>query len=220
VASESSQLAKMTTLEDLIAELGQSPVLGTSSVRRTAQLSRIIPGARFAPIRGNLDTRLRKLDGGSYDAIVLAAAGLRRLGFASRISFTLPATACVPAPGQGIVAIEVREEAKEVRRLLAPVNDPAAAAALEAERVLVQTLGGGCQTPVGALASRVGDDLDFIAAVVSVDGARAVHGRGRGPLREAAAIGARVGRQLIADGADKILADARQVHGLVEGIQP
>ena len=103
-------------IEDLVADLGQSPVVGTGSVRRIAQLTRLIPGARFTPIRGNLDTRLRKLDSGDYDVLVLAAAGLLRLGFASRISLTLPAAACVPAPGQGIVAIEIREGDEDARR--------------------------------------------------------------------------------------------------------
>ena len=94
------------SLESLLSTLGQSPRIGTGSVRRIAQLIRLMPGARFEPIRGNLDTRLRKLDAGEYDALVLAAAGLRRLAFDARISMTLPSDACVPAPGQGIVAME------------------------------------------------------------------------------------------------------------------
>ena len=94
------------TIEELIAALGQHPLFGTGSVRRIAQLTRLMPLARFVNIRGNLDTRLRKLEAGDHDALVLAAAGLKRLGFASRISLTLPATAYVPAPGRGIVAIE------------------------------------------------------------------------------------------------------------------
>src|SRR6185295_9262274 len=97
------------TLESLISALGPSPSIGTGSVRRVAQLMRLFPGARFTGIRGNLDTRLRKLDEGAHDALVLASAGLNRLGFASRISLALPADVCVPAPGQGIVAIEIRE---------------------------------------------------------------------------------------------------------------
>ena len=105
-----------STVDDLVALLGQSPSFGTGSVRRIAQLTRLFPDARFAPIRGNLDTRLRKLDEGAHDAIVLAAAGLRRLGFASRIAMTVPAAACVPAPGQGIVAIEIREGDELVQR--------------------------------------------------------------------------------------------------------
>src|SRR4029450_3515912 len=102
-------------IDDLVAALGQSPSIGTGSVRRIAQLTRLFPGARFTPIRGNLDTRLRKLDEGAHDALVLAAAGLRRLGFADRISFALPPAACIPAPGQGIVAVESREGSAHVR---------------------------------------------------------------------------------------------------------
>src|SRR5947207_10341942 len=111
------------TIDGLVARLGQSPSIGTGSVRRIAQLTRLFPGARFAPIRGNLDTRLRKLDQGAHDALVLAAAGLRRLGFASRISYRLPATACVPAPGQGIVAVEVRRDDTAVRAVVERIND-------------------------------------------------------------------------------------------------
>ena len=211
----------LTTIDDLIGVLGQSPSIGTGSVRRVAQLTRLVPGAEFRPIRGNLDTRLRKLDEGAHHALVLAAAGLRRLGFASRISFALPVDACVPAPGQGIVAIEVREDDVGVRRTVAGIDDAAAAAALNAERALVQALGGGCQTPIGALASpEDGDMLSLVAAVVAVDGSCAVRGHVRGTRAEAAALGARLGAQLIADGADGILLEARREHGAVEGIQP
>ena len=209
------------TVEALIACLGSTPAIGTSSVRRIAQLARLVPAARFAPIRGNLDTRLRKLDAGEYDALVLAAAGLRRLGFGARISLRLPASACLPAPGQGIVAIEIREGDEAVRRTVVRVDDPAAGMALAAERALVMALGGGCQTPIGALASPVGaDSLELVAAVIALDGSRAVRRQAQGPAQEAEAIGARVGADLIADGADEILADARRAHGMVEGIQP
>ena len=197
-------------IEDLIAEIGQSPVVGTGSVRRVAQLIRLVPGARFEAIRGNLDTRLRKLDEGAYGMLVLAAAGLRRLGYASRISMTLPPEACVPAPGQGIVAVEIREIDDEVRRMVAPIDDADAADAFKAERALVAALGGGCQTPVGGFASAVSpEDIELVAAVVSLDGSRAVRGRARGRRQEAAAIGASLGGQLIADGADEILAEAQ-----------
>jgi hydroxymethylbilane synthase len=207
------QPSALGTIDDLIGVLGQSPAIGTGSVRRVAQLTRLFPGAAFQPIRGNLDTRLRKLDEGAHHALVLAAAGLRRLGFASRIAFALPVDACVPAPGQGIVAIEVREDGAEVRRTLTGIDDAAAAAALTAERALVQALGGGCQTPIGALASpEDADTLSLVAAVVAVDGSRAVRGHVRGPRAEAAALGARLGAQLIADGADEILLDARREH--------
>jgi hydroxymethylbilane synthase len=213
VASGFSRTAgdPLLTIEELLLHLGQSPRIGTGSVRRVSQLTRLMPGANFGAIRGNLDTRLRKLDGGDYDALVLAAAGLHRLGFASRISLALPASACVPAPGQGIVAIEIRADDDEVRRAVARIDDPAAAAALQAERALVAALGGGCQTPIGALASPVdGNDLELVAAVVSIDGSRAIRGHARGPRRDAAALGARVGAQLLADGADQILLEARR----------
>jgi hydroxymethylbilane synthase len=211
----------VATIDDLVAVLGRSPSIGTGSVRRIAQLSRLFPGARFTPIRGNLDTRLRKLDAGEHDALVLAAAGLRRLGFEPRITFTLPARACVPAPGQGTVAVEIREDDEIVRQAVAAIDDPVAAAALCAERSLVEALGGGCQTPVGALASPVEDgEIDLVATVVSIDGARAVHAHGRGPQSDAAALGRRVAGELIAKGAADILADAQRMPGAVQGLQP
>ena len=209
------------TVDGLLAVLGRSPSIGTGSVRRIAQLTRLCPGATFTPIRGNLDTRLRKLDAGEYDALVLAAAGLRRLGFASRISLTLPADACVPAPGQGIVAIEVRAGDEAVERAVVRITEAAASTALAAERAVVTTLGGGCQTPIGALATPVeGDALELVAAVVALDGSRAVRAHARGGQREAEALGNRVGRQLLADGAGEILAEAQHAQGAVEGIQP
>jgi hydroxymethylbilane synthase len=217
----SHQPSAIATIENLVAQLGQSPSIGTGSVRRVAQLTRLFPGATFQPIRGNLDTRLRKLDEGAHHALVLAAAGLRRLGFTSRISFALPVDACVPAPGQGIVAVEIRDGDTAVQRVLGAVGDDAAAAALTAERELVLALGGGCQTPVGALASpEDGDTLSLVAIVVALDGSRAVRAHARATRAEAAALGARLGAQLIADGAGEILADASRAQGAVEGIQP
>ena len=216
-----SGFSRTMTIEDLVAALGQSPRIGTGSVRRIAQLIRLMPGALFEPIRGNLDTRLRKLDAGEYDALVLAAAGLRRLSFASRISMTLQSDTCVPAPGQGIVAVEIRADDEEVRRVVEAIDDPAASAALDAERALVAALGGGCQTPIGALASLdAAGDLEIVAAVVSLDGSRAVRAKTHGHRGEAAAIGRRAAAQLLADGAGDILAEIRHDRDAVEGIQP
>jgi hydroxymethylbilane synthase len=210
-----------STIGELVAALGQAPSIGTGSVRRVAQLRRLLPGARFTPIRGNLETRLRKLDTGEHDALVLAAAGLRRLGFGARISLTLPASACVPAPGQGIVAVEIRDDAEAVRRAVAPIDDAAAGAALQAERALVEALGGGCQTPIGAVATLLeGDMIEIVAVVVTVDGCRALRTTASGRLADAAAIGVRAARQLMAEGAGDILAEARKVDAAVEGIQP
>jgi len=198
------------TLEDLVAVIGESPNIGTGSVRRIAQLSGVLKGARFAPIRGNLDTRLRKLDAGEHDALVLAAAGLRRLGMASRITMTLPASACVPSPGQGIVAVEIRANDDAVRQIISRIDDADASVALEAERAVVEALGGGCQTPIGALARPVdADALELVAVVAALDGSRIVRATATGPRRDAAALGWRAGQDLIAQGAGVILAEAQ-----------
>jgi hydroxymethylbilane synthase len=209
------------TFNEAVAALGETASIGTSSVRRIAQLMRLFPRARFLPIRGNLDTRLRKLDRGEYDAIVLAAAGLSRLGMASRISARVPVSVCVPAPGQGIVAIEIRDKDPMVTSTIRLIDDHDAHFALDAERAVVESLGGGCQTPIGALASSLpSGDMELVAVVVSLDGRRSIPAAGRGRPSDAKAIGARVGAQLLAGGAGEILAEAERSRGAVEGIQP
>jgi hydroxymethylbilane synthase len=211
----------VATIEELVAALGQSPSIGTGSVRRIAQLTRLFPGARFTPIRGNLDTRLRKLDEGSHDALVLAAAGLRRLGFENRISFALPPAACVPAPGQGIVAVESRVNDARVREMASRIHDRTAGAALDGERALVEALGGGCQTPIGALVTPLAaDTIELVAAVIALDGSKALRAQGTGQRHDAAALGRAVAADLLAQGADEILVVARKTQGAVEGIQP
>jgi hydroxymethylbilane synthase len=203
---QGSGISALTTIDDVVARLGQAPRIGTSSVRRIAQLTRLFPGAHFLPVRGNLDTRLRKLDEGGFDALVLAAAGLRRLGFASRISFAIPATACVPAPGQGIVAIEIREADVTTRAAVSPIDDAAAHAALAAEHGVVAALGGGCQTPIGALTSVIDDDtIEIAGGVFALDGSRAIRHHARGRRADAAALGAAVAAALLKDGAAEIL---------------
>jgi hydroxymethylbilane synthase len=198
--------AKETTLAAIVAALGPAPSIGTGSVRRIAQLAPLLPGARFEPIRGNLDTRLLKLDEGQYDALVLAAAGLRRLGFASRISLALSEAACLPAPGQGIVAVEIRAGDVPAGEAIARIDDPPSGAALCAERAVVAGLGGGCQTPIGALASIAADGtLDLAAVVAAPDGSRSLRAAVRGTIQEAAALGTLVAEQLLAQGADQIL---------------
>ena len=195
---------------DLVAALGPTPSIGTGSVRRVAQLLNLFPKARFTNVRGNVDTRLRKLDAGEQDALVLAAAGLRRLGFAARISLTLPADVCVPAPGQGIVAIETREGDTATRDVVLRISDADAAAALDAERAVVEALGGGCQTPIGALATMVDrSSLELIGVVASLDGSRVIRATGRASLADASELGLRVGQELMAKGANEILAQVR-----------
>jgi len=221
VVLPSSKAMQAHSLEQLVTALGQSPSIGTASVRRVALLTRIFPNAKFAAIRGNLDTRLRKLDEGAHDALVLAAAGLRRLGFGSRISFTLPLSACVPAPGQGIIAIEIRAGDHAVRRAVEAITDRVAAQALDAERGVVDALGGGCQTPIGALATPVRDDqFELVAAVIALDGSRMMRTVVHGPRHEARALGVRAANELLAQGAADILEEARRVQALIERKSP
>jgi hydroxymethylbilane synthase len=200
-----------STLADATATLGPSPRIGTSSVRRIAQLIRLVPGARFHPIRGNLDTRLRKLDSGDYDALVLAAAGLRRLNHAHRISVALPAEACVPAPGQGIIAIEIRDDDTGTRQHVAAIDDAMTAKVLVAERAVVTRLGGGCQMPIGAYAQVDGETVHLAAIVIALDGTRDVRASASGSLHEAEGVGVRVADALLARGADTMLAEAQRV---------
>ena len=187
--------------------------IGTGSVRRIAQLRKRFPGADFLNVRGNLDTRLRKLDAGDYDLLVLAAAGLRRLGFGARISTSVPLEECVPAPGQGIIAIEIRGNDEATRKAVARVNDEDASRALEAERALVTALGGGCQMPIGAIALPVrGSELEMHAVVASLDGARIIRYKRVGPRNDAAALGRDVAGELLNQGAADILAEAGRTN--------
>jgi hydroxymethylbilane synthase len=193
-----------------LAGLGRPANVGTSSVRRIAQLSPAFPGAVFTAIRGNVDTRLRKLDAGEYDALVLAAAGLRRLGFGERITTMIQPRQCVPAPGQGIVAVEIRGDDHECRHALQHVHDAAAAAALDAERSVVSLLGGGCQLPLGALATITGAAMELQAVVCSPDGRRVARSGATGPAHDPIALGQRVAQQLLDQGAAEILDEVRR----------
>ncbi|OFW10293.1 MAG: hydroxymethylbilane synthase [Acidobacteria bacterium RIFCSPLOWO2_02_FULL_67_36] len=201
---------KVVDLAAAVAHLGETPVVGTSSVRRVAQLSGLLPQATFAPIRGNVDTRLRKLDAGEFHAIVLAAAGMRRLGFAARISAAIPVEVCVPAPGQGIVAVEIRSDDDETRRALAPISDHPAAVSLIAERTVVEALGGGCQLPLGAIALHASGGLQLYGVVASPDGRQVIRREATGPASDAAALGRQLADALAEGGARAILNDARK----------
>jgi hydroxymethylbilane synthase len=195
------------TLAAVSNVLGAAPVIGTSSIRRITQLHRLLPGATFEPIRGNVDTRLRKVDEGAFDAIVLACAGLERVGFADRISLALPVAACVPAPGQGAVGVERRADAPAaVAACLDALDDAATRAEVTAERVVVEVLEGGCQSPIGALARVAADGtLELHASVTSLDGDE-LRGIGFGSASDPVAVGRKVAAQLLADGAADLLA--------------
>lgn len=212
--------ASAGSFDEVVERLGREPRIGTSSVRRVAQLTRVFPGGQFLPVRGNLGTRLRKLDSGEYDALVLAAAGLRRLERHERISALLPADACVPAPGQGIIAVEIRSADEDVRTLLARIDDSAAATALRAERAVVTRLGGGCQMPIGAYAEVANTSLSITGIVVSPDGARAARATMSGATAASEALGVQLAERLLAEGAGEILAEVQRTQAAVEGLQP
>lgn len=204
------------TVADFTAALthvGDAPTIATSSVRRVAQLAAVLPRARFAPIRGNIDTRLRKLDDGGFDAIVLASAGMRRLGFANRISAAIPLDVCIPAPGQGIVAIEVRTNDDRTRAAVQSADDRDAAVSLVAERAVVTALGGGCQLPLGAIATHDGGVLRVHGVVAAPDGTRAIRRRVEGAVNNPAGLGARLADELARGGAAEILEAVRSGAG-------
>ncbi len=192
-----------------LAHIGEMPILATGSIRRIAQLAAALPHARFAPIRGNVDTRLRKLDAGEYEALILAAAGLRRLGLQARITAAIPVEVCIPAPGQGIVAMEIRDDDRETRDAVARLSEPEAARSLMAEREVVAALGGGCQLPLGAIALHGPEALTLHAIVASSDGRKAIRRTATGPPDEPAALGSRLAEQLLEAGAGEILAAVR-----------
>jgi hydroxymethylbilane synthase len=193
-------------LDAVRAVLGDAPSFGTSSIRRSAQLRAFFPRARFAAVRGNVDTRLRKLDSGEFDAMVLAVAGLKRLDHAGRITHALEVEHCIPAPCQGIVAIETRTDVPAGVR---EIGDPVADVSCRAERALIAALGGGCQLPLGALASPRGATLDMTAVVVSPDGTRRVHGTAVGDAGRPEELGRTLAGALARDGAVAILDEVR-----------
>lgn len=212
-------------VREVLEYLGAEPRLGTSSIRRVAQLRAMAPRARFVAVRGNVDTRLRKLDGGrsdeaggGYDALILAAAGLKRLGLGDRISALLPIERCTPAPGQGAIAIETREDDSRTRRAVEPLNDEETAAALEAERALVAALGGGCQLPLGGIALVTPDgQLALSAVVISPDATRVLRRSLTGEIAVPSALGQRVAGALLKDGAAAILDDVRAGERRAQG---
>jgi hydroxymethylbilane synthase len=187
-----------------LEELHQGARVGTSSLRRVAQLRHLRPDLSLESVRGNLDTRLRKLDEGQYDAIVLAAAGLKRLGWARRIAEILPASVMCPAVGQGALAIETLLEGAG-REAAAVLDHAATHLAVLAERRLLAALGGGCQTPIGAHAEVREGRLKMAALVASPDGAEVVRGETEGEALEAESLGRALGGDLLARGGRRIL---------------
>ena len=190
--------------EDLAA-LPQGAVVGTSSLRRQCQLADTRPDLQIRPLRGNVNTRLRKLDDGEYDAIILASAGLKRLGFEQRIRAFLPLEQSLPAIGQGAIGIECRSDDARVNALLAPLHHAPTATCIAAERAMNQRLEGGCQVPIGGHATLDGDRLQLRGLVGTVDGSEIVRAEIEGPATDAARLGVALAEELLAHGAAAIL---------------
>lgn len=186
--------------------LPQGAVVGTSSLRREAILRAKYPHLEIRSLRGNLDTRLRKLDEGQYDAIILAAAGLLRLGLKERIRAILTPEQSLPAPGQGALGIEVPEGRPEIAAWLAPLNDAQTAHCVKAERAFSRALGGSCQVPLGGYAIQEGEQLWLRGFVATADGTRMVSGEIRGPAEQGEELGKALANRLRHEGADAILA--------------
>ncbi len=201
--------ALVTSRAATLVELPAGSRIGTGSLRRQAQIKHLRPDVEVVGIRGNVDTRLRKLDRGDYDAVILAAAGLRRLGLGERISELLEPPRVLPAPGQGALGIECREAADEVRELLARLDDRESHRSIQAERAMLAKLHGGCSAPIGAWARIAEGRLVLDGVVATLDGTRVLRANAEGPPRSGTELGEKVAQQLLDQGAAEIVSAAR-----------
>lgn len=192
---------------DSIDDLPQGARLGTSSLRRECQVRTRRPDLEVLPLRGNVNTRLRKLDEGEFDAIILAMAGLKRLGFHERIRNAMTPEQSLPAIGQGALGIETRIDDEEMNALIAPLQDWETTITVTAERALNRRLAGGCQVPIAGYAMLEGDEVWLRGLVGRPDGSQTLYAEKRGPVAEADAIGEAVAEMLLSQGADKILSE-------------
>lgn len=201
--------ALVTAVAASLEELPHGARVGTSSVRRRAQLLRLRPDLQIVNVRGNVDTRLAKLDRGEVQALVLATAGLKRLGYESRISQRFDPELLLPAVGQGALAIECRQEDEALRELLAPLNHAPTSLATQVERELLRRLRAGCLAPVGALADLDGQTLALTAVVLSSDGQSRLSFEGLAGAHEPDRLALRAAERLLADGAERLIAASR-----------
>jgi hydroxymethylbilane synthase len=194
--------------------LPASATIATGSLRRTSQILAKRPDLRVEGLRGNVHTRLRKLEASRWSGIVLAAAGLKRLGLTSRISEYLPTESVLPAVGQGALAVEIRASDERMIEILQPVDSAETRATTSAERALLRHLEGGCQVPIGALGTIREGRLTLEACIGSLDGTRLVRGRIDGQPGSAESLGIELANRLLADGGASILDDIRRHEGL------
>ena len=186
-------------------ELPQGAVVGTSSLRRQCQLKQLRPDLDIRSLRGNVGTRLSKLDQGDYDAVILASAGLIRLGLRERIASFIEPEISLPAAGQGAVGIECRVDDQDVHQLLAPLADATTTACVLAERAMNNRLQGGCQVPIGGYAVLQNNEIHLRALVGALDGSAIIRAEGKSAVENGEELGVQIAEQLLRQGADKIL---------------
>lgn len=192
-----------------LSQLPKTACIGTSSLRRQCQIKQLLPDSEILPLRGNVNTRLNKLDAGKFDAIILAAAGLKRLGMAERITEPVAYSVCLPAIGQGAIGIECRVDDPEINDLLAPLHDRETSICVTAERAMNARLQGGCQVPIAGFAELQGDTLSMRGLVGSPDGLLLLRAQQAGLATQAESIGIAIAEELLANGADQILSALR-----------
>jgi len=195
-----------------LQELPDNARIGSSSLRRQLQIKEVMPGAEMLNLRGNVNSRLQKLDDGEFDAIILASAGLIRLEFEDRIKARIAPEQSLPSVGQGAVGIECRVDDSEIEALIAPLNHTDTHTRLRAERAMNQRLNGGCQVPIAGYSVLEGDNIYLRGLVGRADGSEVVRGEIRGPKVQGEQLGRQLADQLLADGADVILREM----GLIE----
>ncbi|EIJ68176.1 hydroxymethylbilane synthase [Pasteurella bettyae] len=191
-------------------ELPKGSIVGTSSLRRQCQLKKLRPDLEIRSLRGNVGTRLNKLDNGEYDAIILASAGLIRLGLSERIASFIEIEQSLPAAGQGAVGIESRADDSRVKKLLAPLADQETTICVLAERAMNNHLQGGCQVPIGGFAQIQNNQVYLRALVGALDGSQIIRAEGKSAVENAENLGVQIAEQLLAQGADKILEEVYQ----------
>ena len=198
-------------------DLHQGAIVGTSSLRRSSQILNIRPDLKISQLRGNLNTRLKKLDEGQFDAIILAAAGVKRLGWADRITEYLPPDVSLPAIGQGALGIETRIDDQEINKLVLFFDHPATSIAVRAERALLKRLEGGCQVPIAAHGEVKGNNLNLIGLVASTDGKKVIKDSVSGTTDKAEALGIELAEKLLKMGAWDILKEVYNVAPPMQG---
>lgn len=194
-----------------IEDLPEGAIVGTSSSRRKTQLMQRFPKLEFRDLRGNVNTRLKKLDAAEYDAIILAAAGLIRLGFEKRIAQVIPTSICLPAIGQGVVGVECRVDDSDTKKLLSILHDENAQQCLTAERSMNRVLNGGCQVPIAGHATLQGSTIELNGSVGDVDNGTLIFASGKSDVTDAVSLGEKVAHELIAQGAKQLIEKSQQV---------